>query len=193
MRWQAPDNVDKISVQGHQIEVKLVEYVDRTGEVKKTRGVDAPGEAAVIAELQRLGFTKLAMPGDLKKVTNDTPPTVKSELRSDGPTFQEFVTAGYMAEAYPPSGYASKHTPEELETLVKAHNAMLESQKNSKLTPEEELALVAAEAEKLKGMTSDQLLKYCADAGLDVAKLPNRPLRLQAALDHIGYVEPKKD
>jgi len=42
-------------------------------------------------------------------------PTVNSEgLRLDGPTIAEFVAAGYLAANYPPTGYASRSTPEEI-------------------------------------------------------------------------------
>lgn len=36
------------------------------------------------------------------------PPTNADGLRLDGPTFEEFVKAGYPATRYPPSGYAEK-------------------------------------------------------------------------------------
>lgn len=42
------------------------------------------------------------------------------EVRTDGPTVEEFVTAGYRAENYPPQGYASRSTPEEIATAVAA-------------------------------------------------------------------------
>lgn len=35
-------------------------------------------------------------------------------LRTDGPTIAEFVQAGYLASNYPPAGYASRSTPEEI-------------------------------------------------------------------------------
>lgn len=35
-------------------------------------------------------------------------------LRDDGPTIAEFIAAGYPASAYPPVGYASKSTVEEI-------------------------------------------------------------------------------
>lgn len=36
------------------------------------------------------------------------------KLREDGPTVAEYVKAGYKALHYPPNGYASKSTPEEI-------------------------------------------------------------------------------
>lgn len=40
------------------------------------------------------------------------------ELRTDGPTVAEFVTSGYQASNYPPTGYASRSTPEEIAAAV---------------------------------------------------------------------------
>ena len=36
--------------------------------------------------------------------------TEESVLRNDGPTLEEFMAAGYHAEAYPPQGYAPKES-----------------------------------------------------------------------------------
>ena len=44
-------------------------------------------------------------------------------LLDDGPTVQEFVDAGYLAVNYPPAGYASKSTPEEIAAAVAAASA----------------------------------------------------------------------
>lgn len=38
-------------------------------------------------------------------------------LKLDGPTVGEWVAAGYPVDAYPPSGYASRSTPEEIAAL----------------------------------------------------------------------------
>jgi hypothetical protein len=37
-----------------------------------------------------------------------------------GPTVQEYVAAGNLAKNYPPSGYASRSTPEEIDAAIKA-------------------------------------------------------------------------
>ncbi|TIW49062.1 MAG: hypothetical protein E5V72_07085 [Mesorhizobium sp.] len=44
----------------------------------------------------------------------------KGALRDDGPTIAEYVAAGYSASDYPPHGYASRSTPEEIADAVKA-------------------------------------------------------------------------
>lgn len=41
-------------------------------------------------------------------------------LRQDGPTVGEYVEAGYPASAYPPKGYASRSTPEEIAAAIAA-------------------------------------------------------------------------
>ncbi|ROM94396.1 HeH/LEM domain-containing protein [Pseudomonas brassicacearum] len=38
-----------------------------------------------------------------------------TSLREDGPTIAEWLTAGYQVGNYPPEGYASRSTPEEIE------------------------------------------------------------------------------
>ncbi len=41
-------------------------------------------------------------------------------LRLDGPTIGEFVAAGYQASAYPPAGYASRSSDEEIAAALAA-------------------------------------------------------------------------
>ncbi|MBX5238629.1 hypothetical protein [Rhizobium sp. NLR22b] len=41
-------------------------------------------------------------------------------LRQDGPTVEEYVAAGYSASVYPPKGYASRSTPEEIAAAIAA-------------------------------------------------------------------------
>lgn len=48
-------------------------------------------------------------------------------LRQDGPTIAEYLSAGYPAENYPPYGYASRSTPEEIEAAVAAQVAAKEA------------------------------------------------------------------
>lgn len=44
-------------------------------------------------------------------------------LKQDGPTVQEWVAAGYKASVYPPGGYASKSSAEDIETAIAAEAA----------------------------------------------------------------------
>lgn len=48
------------------------------------------------------------------------------ELRQDGPTVEEWVASGYQASGYPPAGYASKSTPEQIEAAIAAQTAAAE-------------------------------------------------------------------
>lgn len=48
-------------------------------------------------------------------------------LREDGPTIAEFVVAGYQASAYPPVGYASRSTQEEIDAAVGAQGLLKDS------------------------------------------------------------------
>lgn len=41
-----------------------------------------------------------------------------AELKQDGPTVQQFVAAGYKASNYPPEGYASKSSDEEIKEEI---------------------------------------------------------------------------
>lgn len=44
-------------------------------------------------------------------------------LRQDGPTVAEYVTAGYSAANYPPAGYASRSTADEIAEAIKQQEA----------------------------------------------------------------------
>lgn len=41
-------------------------------------------------------------------------------LKLDGPTIAEFVAAGYLAVNYPPEGYVSRSTQEEIDAAIEA-------------------------------------------------------------------------
>lgn len=43
-------------------------------------------------------------------------------LRLDGPTVEEYIAAGYQALNYPPNGYASRSTAEEIEAAIAAQS-----------------------------------------------------------------------
>lgn len=95
-------------------------------------------------------------------------------LRTDGPTFAEYVAAGYAPESYPPQGYASKHTKQELARLLQA-----------------ELTKCAAAAAKpadvptnaaLKAMDDAALAKWLKDNGVAVLDQDRKAME-KAALD----------
>ncbi len=47
-------------------------------------------------------------------------PKEEASLKQDGPTVEEWVAAGYKASAYPPDGYASKSSKEEIDAAIAA-------------------------------------------------------------------------
>lgn len=67
--------------------------------------------AAVIDALCHGGAELMAL--DLEAETIVPPPELVNEsgLRTDGPTLEQFVAAGYPATAYPPQGYAVRESP----------------------------------------------------------------------------------
>ncbi|MER9471084.1 hypothetical protein [Mesorhizobium sp. M0520] len=80
----------------------------------------------------------------------DTAKTTKDDLRDDGPTVTEYVTAGYSASQYPPHGYASRSTAEEIVEAAKAEAA--------KAKADEKAAKAAAKAEGEKAKMRDAIL-----------------------------------
>lgn len=48
--------------------------------------------------------------------------TAPQQLREDGPTVEQYVEAGYKASGYPPFGYASKSSDEEIKAAVDKEN-----------------------------------------------------------------------
>ncbi len=44
------------------------------------------------------------------------------KLKDNGPTISEYVAAGFDPATYPPKGYASKNTKEEVKEFIKKHN-----------------------------------------------------------------------
>lgn len=188
-RWKAPANVNRIAVEGHTYEVRDVDhYNPRTDSVETVRGVDVPDH--LDAHMKQSGFDKLAKPRDLRKVTEKLDGQDDEVLRTDGPTFQEYLDAGYWPEGYPPRGYASKHSPEELAALRAEHVA-----KTKPAGVAEQAAAIARQAAELKALSSEELVGWLKEQKVDEEKIknaPNKPLRLQLALDTIGFVEPKK-
>ena len=72
-----------------------------------------PGEQLTLAQINRL-----------RKQTQSTGASGNggwSEgLRQDGPTVGEFVAAGYQATGYPPEGYASRSSQDEIDAAIAA-------------------------------------------------------------------------
>lgn len=82
-------------------------------ELAKLEADNAKLEANIAAEQAKLdGRTKAARELKAKGA--------QVELKTDGPTVEEFVAAGYQAANYPPDGYTSRSTPDEIDAAIKA-------------------------------------------------------------------------
>lgn len=82
-----------------------------------------PGVAArVFEDLHELDLPDVFFKatGRQTSATGRIVPTWDAGPRTDGPTIGEWVAAGYSASVYPPSGYASKSTPEEIAAAIAA-------------------------------------------------------------------------
>ncbi|KQM78907.1 HeH/LEM domain-containing protein [Xylophilus sp. Leaf220] len=86
--------------------------------------------AGTIAQMDSSRGRQLVERGNAVEIGPDDAPVARparsvgsDELRADGPTVKEFVAAGYQAANYPPAGYASKSTPEEIADAIRAQGA----------------------------------------------------------------------
>lgn len=93
------------------------------------------GDIVELTDEQALAFRD-------KFVAIDSPEANTNDegLRTDGPTFEEFVKAGYAADAYPPRGYVAKDSDDYTLYLLEKE----EAENNAALAKAAEL--VAADA-----------------------------------------------
>lgn len=68
-------------------------------------------------ELSQADFERLEAKGAVRLASDG------DGLRQDGPTVADYVAAGYKASSYPPHGYVSRSTPEEIAVAVAAEKA----------------------------------------------------------------------
>jgi hypothetical protein len=66
-------------------------------------------------EIDAVECERLVSVGGARRLTAD-----EESIAAIGPTVAEWVAAGYRAVNYPPSGYASRSTPEEIAAAVAA-------------------------------------------------------------------------
>lgn len=78
--------------------------------------LDSDPQGAV-REFDQTDFDALVALGAVRPTTDD------DDLRQDGPTVADFVAAGYKASNYPPHGYASRSTAEEIAAAVAAEKS----------------------------------------------------------------------
>lgn len=81
-----------------------------------TKPLDGEPEGA-IRELSQADFERLEAKGAVRPAADG------DGLRQDGPTIAEYMAAGYKASSYPPHGYVSRSTPEEIAVAVAAETA----------------------------------------------------------------------
>ncbi|MFJ4457710.1 HeH/LEM domain-containing protein [Pseudomonas sp. NPDC089392] len=74
-------------------------------------------------------------------------------LREDGPTVAEWVEAGYLAANYPPDGYVSRSSQEEIDAAIEQQKAA-----------ENETDPLKMSAPKLKEWLTAQGIEFAADA-----------------------------
>lgn len=97
----------------------------------------------------RINKTDYDAAPDQYKLADEAPAT----LRDDGPTIAEFVAAGYPAANYPPRGYASKSSEEEIAAAVAA-----EAAKTNEPKPEQPAGLDASLQSAASGAPAPQLM-----------------------------------
>ncbi|KQM79824.1 HeH/LEM domain-containing protein [Xylophilus sp. Leaf220] len=107
--------------------------------------------AGTIAQMDSSRGRQLVERGNAVEIGPDDAPVARTartvgsdELRADGPTVKEFVAAGYQAANYPPAGYASKSTPEEIADAIGAQGAPAVPPASTLTVPELKAALDAA-------------------------------------------------
>lgn len=96
------------------------------------------------------GDTRLADPAIVKHLIGTVliDPNASVVLRTDGPTVEEYVAAGYRADNYPPSGYASRSTDEEIADAQRAQNAADEEKAAATLSDKAEGNAASNKADK---------------------------------------------
>jgi len=67
---------------------------------------------------------KLRLEPWIRATIRDEMQLEKDGVKRDGPTVAEWVAAGYSASSYPPTGYQSRSTPEEIAAAVAAQEAV---------------------------------------------------------------------
>lgn len=108
-----------------------VNFNDRTGDSRPktfqqyTVANPHPGFGTDPNILNEYGHTKYPMWVGKIIVNNEDEEKAargSAELKTDGPTLEEYVKAGYKASAYPPTGYTSKSSKEEIDKAIAAEN-----------------------------------------------------------------------
>lgn len=104
-----------------------VSFIDRTGDSRPktfqqyTVANPHPGFGKDRNILNEMGHTKYPMWVGKVIVNNEEEEKAvrgETELKTDGPTVEEYVKAGFKASEYPPKGYSSKSNKEEINNFI---------------------------------------------------------------------------
>lgn len=97
-----------------------------------------------------------------------------TELRDDGPTVAEFVARGYLATNYPPTGYASRSTPEEIEAAIKAEDEARQAKEAADADEGDAAKALEALRAELAKQTVAQLREAAAAENIELADGDNK-------------------
>jgi hypothetical protein len=113
----------------------------------------------------------------------------QNELRTDGPTLDEFVAAGYKAEDYPPAGFAARSSvPDEPKRHQLPMNTHFEG---DAYHPNEQMAqaglkghshsapLLDAETHDFGPTGGEEVCRKCGKSRADIARLTGKKLTLE--------------
>lgn len=153
---ETPDTIYKVTDESRALMgAQLGAYVSQGINIPQLQGGDSEMQTGLsVDKYARQGVVK-AQPG--------TPNTGGAGgLRNDGPTVAEFVAAGYLASSYPPEGFASRSSADEIAAAVAAGQGAKPS--DGLTVPELEAALTAKEITIPAGAKKADLQKLLDEA-----------------------------
>lgn len=80
----------------------------------------APGDVAEFDDAEAARQIEIGGARELTEADMAALAALQAKL---GPTVEEYVAAGYDAEKYPPTGYESRSTPEQIAAAIEAQKA----------------------------------------------------------------------
>lgn len=129
---ETPDTIYKVTDESRSLMgAQLGAYVSQGINIPQLQGGDAEMQTGLSVDKYARQAVVKAQPG--------TPNT--GGLRDDGPTVAEFVAAGYSASSYPPEGFASRSSADEIAAAIAAGQGAKPS--DGLTVPELETALTA--------------------------------------------------
>jgi hypothetical protein len=179
MRWILPESVDGISIENQQFDASPLQSVGKDGKIITIHGVDVPDH--LDKHMKSRNYMKAAKPDDpdarVVEPAPVRPEPDSSGLRTDGPTLAQWLKAGYIADAYPPPGYAVRPDP-----VADAEQKKLDVDRAAA-----DLAVIKNKADELAAMNFDQLGTWLVEHGIKPKPLNTKEARLAAAYTFINY------